>query len=86
MKGLRGRPRSYSSWTRELKGLPEGSLPTRLQRASPSRERVSARVKTLEMLWMEKVSCSSPVPHTSPSRVARARPKREGSAWASSGM
>ena len=29
MKGLRGLPRSNSSWTMELKGLPDGSRPTR---------------------------------------------------------
>ncbi|BCQ62305.1 hypothetical protein PBOI14_40550 [Pseudomonas sp. Boi14] len=35
MKGLRGRPRSNSSCTRELNGCPEGSWPRRSQIASP---------------------------------------------------
>lgn len=34
MKGLRGMPCSNSSCTRELKGWPEGSLPTRAQISS----------------------------------------------------
>jgi hypothetical protein len=29
MNGFRGMPCSYSSWTTELNGLPEGSRPTR---------------------------------------------------------
>ena len=35
MNGFRGRPCSCSSWTIELKALPEGSRPTCRHRASP---------------------------------------------------
>ena len=62
MKGFRGIPLSYSSCTSELKGLPEGSRPTRFQRASPSRASTSARVKAFETLCTEKGSCQSPLP------------------------
>ncbi len=86
MNGLRGMPCSYSSWTRELNGLPEGSLPTRRQTASPSRASVRARVKTLEMLWMEKGIQLSPNSAVSPSQVITARPKRAPSTRARAGM
>ena len=53
MKGLRGMPRSNSSWTMELKGLPDGSRPTRRHNRSPTLPRASVSVKTFEMLWIE---------------------------------
>ncbi len=48
IKGLRGMPFSYSSWTRELKALPEGSRPVRCQSVGSSMTMV--RVNSLEML------------------------------------
>ena len=53
MKGLRGMPRSSSSCTIELNGLPEGSRPTRRHSRSPMRPSARVRVKTLVMLWTE---------------------------------
>lgn len=86
MNGLRGMPFSYSSWTRELKGLPEGSRPTCSQRSSPSRARSRARVNTLVMDCVENGSRQSPTPYTVPSGSATAMPKRRGSRAASAGM
>ncbi len=86
MNGLRGMPFSDSSCTSELKGVPEGSRPTRCQTDSPPVASASWRVKSLEMLWTEKARCQSPAPYTSPSTVARARPKEAGSASARAGM
>ena len=63
MKGLRGMPRSYSSWIRELKALPEGSTPTRPRSAPASPAITSARVNTFEMLCREKRSRKSPTPY-----------------------
>ena len=53
MKGLRGMPCSYSSWTMELNGLPEGSRPTRRHSRSPTLPSASVSVNTFEMLWIE---------------------------------
>ena len=53
MKGLRGMPRSRSSWTIELNGLPDGSRPTRCHSRSPTLPSASVSVKTFEMLWIE---------------------------------
>ena len=86
MNGLRGMPCSYSSWTSELKGLPEGSRPTCSQRLSPSRARSRASVKTLVTDWVEKGCCHSPTPYTVPSSSATAIPKRFGSTAARAGM
>ncbi len=86
MNGLRGMPFSYSSWTKELKGLPDGSRPTCSQSASPSRVRSSARVKTLVRDCVENGSRQSPTPYTVPSSSATAMPKRRGSQAASAGM
>jgi len=60
MKGLRGMPRSYSSWTTELNGLPEGSRPTRRHNRSPALPKASVSVKTFEMLWIENAVSLSP--------------------------
>ena len=38
----------------ELNGFPDGSRPTRCHSASPTLPSANVRVKTLEMLWMEK--------------------------------
>ena len=77
MKGLRGMPRSNSSWTIELKGLPDGSRPTRRHSRSPNLPSASVSVKTLEMLWIENgvsaVACrrdvSLGVDHRNPERL-----------------
>ncbi len=53
MKGLRGTPRSRSSCTMELNGLPEGSRPTRFQRRSPTMPRARVSVNTFDTLWIE---------------------------------
>ena len=53
MNGLRGMPFSRSSWTIELKALPEGSRPTRRQSASPTLPRARVSVNTLDTLWIE---------------------------------
>ena len=50
MNGLRGRPCSYSSCTKELNGLPEGSRPTAFHISSPMRRVTIARVNTFEIL------------------------------------
>jgi hypothetical protein len=50
MKGLRGVPRSRSSWTMELKGLPDGSRLTRCHSLSPTLPQARVKVKTFEML------------------------------------
>ncbi len=86
MNGLRGMPFSYSSCTRELKGLPEGSRPTPRQIRSPSRESARARANTLVMDCAENGCRHSPTPYTVPSGSATAMPKRRGSAPASIGM
>lgn len=62
MNGLRGMPFSYSNCTRELNGLPEGSLPTPRHICSPSRESARARANTLDMDWVENGCCQSPTP------------------------
>ena len=72
--GLRGTPRSRSSWTMELNGLPEGSRPTRSQSFSPTFSSTMVRVKTLEILWMENRSSASPAIASWPSTVASAIP------------
>ena len=54
MKGLRGLPCSYSSCTRELNAVPEGSLPIRSHRRSPLMLRAMASENTLEILCIEK--------------------------------
>ncbi len=74
MKGLRGMPRSYSSWTMELKGLPDGSRPTRLHSRSPTLPSASVSVNTLEMLWIENGTSLSPPAATLPSASTTARP------------
>ena len=60
MKGLRGLPSSFSSWTMELKEEPDGSRPTRLQTFSPCFPSASVSVNTLDTLWIEKASSQSP--------------------------
>lgn len=86
MKGLRGIPFSYSSCTSELKGLPDGSRPTRSHWLSSPCAMASARAKTLVIDWVEKGGCQSPTPYTLPSTSAMAMPKRRGSTAASAGM
>ena len=86
MKGLRGLPRSRSSCTIELNGLPEGSRPTRRQSRSPTMPSASVRVKTFEMLWIENGVSLSPPTATSPCASTTAIPKLEGSMRASSGI
>ncbi len=86
MKGLRGTPRSRSSCTMELNGLPEGSRPTRRHNRSPIMPSASVRVKTLEMLWIEKAASASPAAATLPSVPTTAMPNWPGSTLASSGM
>ena len=61
MNGLRGRPASWSSWSSELNGLPDGSRETRFQMLSPSAATTSARVKTLLMLCTENGTSASPM-------------------------
>lgn len=60
-EGVAGMPCSASNWRSELKGLPDGSRPTRFQTSSV---RASTRqsVKSLEMLWTEKGCSQSPTP------------------------
>ena len=67
MKGLRGMPCSYSSWTMELNGLPDGSRPTRSHSRSPTLPSASVSVNTLEMLWIENGVSASPPAATLPS-------------------
>ena len=86
MKGLRGMPRSHSSWTMELKGLPEGSRPTRCHSRSPTLPSASVSVNTLEMLWIENGTSLSPPAATLPSASITTRPKALASTRASSGM
>ena len=86
MNGLRGMPFSRSSWTIELKALPEGSRPTRRQSASPTLPRARVSVNTLDTLWIENGTSASPAARTCPSTVATAMPNWPGSTLASSGM
>ena len=86
MKGLRGMPRSRSSCTIELKGLPDGSRPTRRHSRSPTLPSASVSVNTFEMLWIENGVSLSPAAATSPSASATARPNDLGSTPASSGI
>ena len=77
MNGFRGIPCSTSSWTKELKDVPDGSRRT-LDHNEPESSALSAiaRVKTLEMLWIENGRSASPELNTSPDVVATAMPKR----------
>jgi hypothetical protein len=50
----------------ELKGLPEGSRPTRFHSPSPTLPSASVTEKTFEMLWIENGSSASPVKKTLP--------------------
>ena len=86
MNGLRGLPRSNSSWTMELNGLPDGSRPTRRHSRSPALPRARVSVKTFEMLWIENGVSLSPAAATCPSASITAMPKALGSARASSGI
>jgi hypothetical protein len=86
MNGLRGMPRSVSSCTSELNGLPEGSRPMRCHSASPCARIASVSENTLEMLWMEKGTALSPACATSPAQVRRAMPNWCGDTRASAGM
>ena len=86
MNGLRGRPASWSSWRKELNGLPDGSRETRSQICSPSAAMTSARVNTLLMLWTENRTSASPMTCTSPSHEAIAIPNWCGSTDARPGM
>jgi hypothetical protein len=86
MKGLRGRPASASSWTMELKAVPEGSRPTRRQTASPWRSSASTSAKTLLTDWMEKRVSASPAKCSMPSAVMTAMPNWWGLTLDSSGM
>ena len=86
MNGLRGMPRSYSSWTTELNGLPEGSRPTRCHSRSPTMPSANVRVNTFEMLWIENGTSQSPAAAIVPSAPITARPNWFGSTRASSGM
>ena len=78
MNGLRGTPRSRSSWTIELNGLPEGSRPTRRHSRSPIMPSASVRVNTFEMLWIENGVSASPPAATRPSASITAMPKAVG--------
>src|SRR5271166_4421743 len=51
MNGLRGTPCSYSSWTIELKALPDGSRPTRRHNASPTLPRAKVSANIFATLW-----------------------------------
>jgi hypothetical protein len=86
MKGFLGMPCSYSSWTTELNGLPEGSRPTRRHSRSPTLPRARVSVKTFEMLWIENGVSLSPPAATWPSAVMTASPNCFGSTAASSGI
>ncbi len=86
MNGLRGMPFSYSSCTRELNGLPDGSRPTFSHRLSPPSASARARAKTLVIDWAENGTSQSPTPKTLPSRSATAIPNCPGSTDASAGM
>ena len=86
MKGLRGLPRSNSSWTMELNGLPDGSRPTRCHRLSPILPSASVSVKTLETLWMENGVSAVAARATLPWASTTTSPKALGSTLASSGM
>ncbi len=86
MKGLRGTPCSFSSWTIELKALPDGSRPTLSQSELPTRRSARASVKTFDTDWIEKASSASPAVWTVPSGSASAMPKRIGSTFASAGI
>ncbi len=86
MNGLRGLPCSASSWTSELKALPDGSRPTRCQSSSPSSRNAIVQANSLEILWMEKRVSAAPVRNTSPEAVTIAMPKLSAGTFASSGM
>ncbi len=86
MKGLRGTPRSSSNCTMELKGLPEGSRPTRRQSRSPTMPRARVSVKTFDMLWIENGTSLSPPAAIDPSAATTTRPKASASTVASSGI
>ena len=86
MNGLRGMPRSNSSWTMELKGLPEGSRPTRCHSRSPTLPSASVSVKTFEMLWIENGVSLSPPAATLPSASITTSPNDLASTRASSGI
>jgi len=79
-------PRSNSSWTMELKGLPEGSRPTRRHNLSPILPKARVSVNTFEMLWIENGVSLSPPAETFPSASITTRPKPLGSTRASSGI
>ena len=86
MNGLRGTPPSASSSDRWLNGVPDGSLPTRVQVSSPRRFSARPRAKTLVMLWTEKPSSASPITCSPPSTVRTAMPNLLPGTVASSGM
>ena len=86
ISGLRGIPRSCSSWTIELNALPDGSRPTRFHRSVPTLSSASASMNTLEMDWIEKGSSQSPAPCTAPCASAKARPSLFGPTRASAGI
>src|SRR6516164_10532508 len=77
-KGLRGMPCSYSSCTRELNFVPDGSFPQRVQISSPMRFIASISVNSFEMLWIENGSSASPILNTSPAVVHKHIPNLRG--------
>ena len=86
MKGLRGRPRSRSSWTIELNGLPDGSRPTLRHSRSPAMPSASVSVNTLETLWIENGVFAVAGRGDASLGVDTAMPKNLGSTRASSGI
>ena len=86
MNGFLGMPRSNSSWTTELNGLPDGSRPTRRHSRSPAMPSASVSVNTFEMLWIENGTSASPPAKTLPSASITAMPNACGPTRANSGM
>ena len=79
-------PRSASSWTSELNGVPGGLRPMRFHSSSPSNWNASVQANSFEMLWIEKVVAASLTLNTSPAIVTIAMPKLPGGTNASSGI